>query len=744
MESEEKTGLFKDISFKDWTSDAFGGLAAMLVALPQAIAFGVVIFSALGPGKAAEGALAGLMGAAVIGIVAPLFGGAPRLISGPCAPAAAVMAALAAELAAGPAANDPSRLVLLLSVAALISGALQILYGTLGGGRIIKYIPYPVVTGYLSGVAVLIFLGQMPKVFGLKAGASLLTGLASPSVWRWPALLVGASSMAATAAASKLTKKVPGPIIGLAGGMLAYLAASFFEPGLRTLSGNSFVVGPIGGGASGLGAHFSAWAAAARLGMADLHAILVPALTLSVLLSMDTLKTCVAVDAVTRSRHDSNRELLGQGLANIGSALLGGIPGAGTSGATLVNVQSGGKTRLSGVFEGVFALLVFLLLSGLIAWVPLAALAGILIVVAWRMFDRNSFGLLRKRSTLFDFVVTASVVATAIATDLMTAAGVGLGLSILLFIREQIQSSVIRRKSYGNHVFSKQRRLPEEMEVLEREGGRTVICELQGTLFFGTTDQLLSELSPDIKGKKVLILDMRRVQSLDFTAVHMLRQMEEDLRSRGGRILLCDLPVNLPSGQDLQAYFDAAGLVTPAQGAMIFDELDGALAWAEDRILEEAGLGRGREDVPIQVDHIHLFRELEPELREALVSSLQERSCRANEVVFRHGETGDEMFIVRRGKVRIVMPSQAGHSHHLATFGRGDFFGDMAFVERSARSADAFAVEDTDLYVLSRTRFNEAVYRQPILGIRLFARIALTLSSRLRQTDKELWALQDS
>ena len=360
------------------------------------------------------------------------------------------------------------------------------------------------------------------------------------------------------------------------------------------------------------------------------------------------------------------------------------------------------------------------------------------------MFDRSSFGLLRKRSTLFDFLVTASVVATAVATDLMTAAGVGLALSILLFIRDQIQSSVIRRKTYGDHAFSKQRRLPEEMDVLEREGSRTVICELQGTLFFGTTDQLITELDPDIKGKKYLILDLRRVQSLDFTAVHMLRQMEEELHSKGGRLLLCDLPTNLPSGQDLEAYYNAAGLVAPSRGALVFDELDGALAWAEDGILKEAGLSRGSEDSPIQIEAIDLFRELEPELREALLACLQERSFHPNEVVFRHGETGDELFIVRRGKVRVVTPSEAGRSHHLATFARGDFFGDMAFVDRSARSADAFAVEDTDLYVLSRARFNEAVYRQPILGIRLFARIARTLASRLRQTDKELWALQDS
>ena len=319
----------KDLTLKDWPADSFGGLAAMLVALPQAIAFGVVIYSALGPGHSAAGAMAGLIGAAAIGVLAPLFGGAPRLISAPCAPAAAVMAALAAVLAARAAGGDPARLTLLLVLAGLISGALQIVYGAAGGGRLIKYIPYPVVTGYLSGVAVIIFLGQFPKLLGLTPGIDLRTGLLFPGAWQLPAILIGLAAMAVMALAPRITKKVPGPILGLLGGTLVYWALSLVWPDLRSLEGNRFVVGPLGGGEGGGGLGLERWLALPKLGLGDLQAILVPSLTLSILLSMDTLKTCVVLDALTHSRHDSNRELIGQGLGNTASALLGGVPDVG-------------------------------------------------------------------------------------------------------------------------------------------------------------------------------------------------------------------------------------------------------------------------------------------------------------------------------------------------------------------------------------------------------------------------------
>ena len=206
---------------ESWSGDLWGGLAAMLVALPSAVAYGVAIYALLGAEYIGHGVRAGLLGAIAIGLVAPLLGGAPRLISAPCAPAAAVLAALTTELLAGQSGAGgpvaPGRIVVLLTLVGLLSGCLQFLYGLLGGGRLIKYIPFPVVSGYLSGVGVIIFLSQAPKFLGLPKDVSLGAGLLSLGVWQWPALIVGAVTIAGVLLAPKITKAVPATILGLLG-----------------------------------------------------------------------------------------------------------------------------------------------------------------------------------------------------------------------------------------------------------------------------------------------------------------------------------------------------------------------------------------------------------------------------------------------------------------------------------------------------------------------------------------------
>ena len=203
---------------------------------------------------------------------------------------------------------------------------------------------------------------------------------------------------------------MPAAILGLLAGIAAYFALALFDRDLLQLDGNPLVIGPIEASGSIVEAVEARAASLAAVQLADVALILVSALTLSVLLSIDTLKTGVVLDALTRRRHDSNRELIGQGAANAAAFFVGGMPGAGTMGATLVNFTSGGRTPWSGVAEGVLVVLAFVLLGRLIAWVPIGALAGLLLVVAWRMFDRGMFRLALKRSTRIDFVVIATVV----------------------------------------------------------------------------------------------------------------------------------------------------------------------------------------------------------------------------------------------------------------------------------------------------------------------------------------------
>ncbi|MBF2052792.1 MAG: SulP family inorganic anion transporter [Candidatus Sericytochromatia bacterium] len=308
---------------KPQAGDFWGGLAAMLLVLPAALAFGVTVFAPLGPDYAAQGAFAGMLGAAVLGLLAALLGGTQGLISAPCAPAAAVLAALTLErMQLG---HEPLVILLQLTLIGMLAGLFQVLFGLLRWGRLIKYMPYPVVSGYLSGVGLLIIFSQLPKFLGLKAG-DLKSVLFQPLIWHWQSLLVGSITVMTMLWASRLIRMIPPVILALISGLVSYQILAALDPALRRLQGNPLIVGlpPLTEG-NGLQSLWLRWQAFQMPGPEFLQTVLVPALTLAVLLSIDTLKTCLILDALTRRRHDSNRELLGQGLGNFLTALLARI-----------------------------------------------------------------------------------------------------------------------------------------------------------------------------------------------------------------------------------------------------------------------------------------------------------------------------------------------------------------------------------------------------------------------------------
>ncbi|MSP48731.1 MAG: cyclic nucleotide-binding domain-containing protein [Alphaproteobacteria bacterium] len=721
--------------------DCWGGLASMLVALPSAIAFGVLVYGALGPEYAGAGALAGILGAAALGIVAPLIGGNGGIITAPCAPAAAVLSAMAVELAAH---GDMSveRLLSLLALTALLAALFQLILGLLRAGRLIKFIPYQVVTGYLSGVALIIAVGQLPKLLGLPKDMSLAHGLLAPQSWNWTGIGVGLATIVAMAGASRITLKVPGAILGLAVGIATYFAASLLNPELLQLSPNLLVIGPIEVPGSLVDVVNERATSVLRVRPDDVAMVLVSALTLSVLLSVDTLKTGVVLDAMTRRRHDSNRELLAQGTANFAAFLVGGMPGAGTMGATLVNFASGGRSYRSGVIEGVLVIATFVLLGPLIAWVPIGALAGILLVVAFRMFDRRVFRLLLHRATRVDFIVIATVVAVA-QIGLIAAAAVGICLAVLLFILDQVRGTVLLAKRDLRTAHSKRRRLEDERDVLKVGGAQAAVVQLQGNLFFGTTDQLVSQLEPDLTHLRYLLLDLRRVRSMDYTAAHLFEQMRQRLQERGGELLFSGMPSSLPTRPDFARYMADFGIANASRGIRVFDTRDSAIEWMEDRVLEAAGVMPQEDTRALDLGEIELLSELDDASLVELRKVARELSVPAGGRICSWGEDGNEMFLLRRGRVRVLLPLEGGKRHHLATFCQGDFFGEMAFLDRERRSADVEAATPSELYVVSRDNFDAMVKANPALGGRLFEQLALTISRRLRAADTELRFLEE-
>ena len=723
------------------TGDLWGGFAAMLVAFPSAIAFGVTIFSVIGPDYIGLGALAGILGTMSLGLVAATLGGTDRLITAPCAPAAAVLSAFAIEMVRN--GVDGPSIVMMLTVLGLLTGVIQVILGSAGIGKLIRYIPYPVVSGYLSGVGLIIIGSQIPKLLGVTGDIAWWQALVEPRQWRWDGLIVGLVTASVMVLAPRFTRVVPASILGLIAGVATYFGFSLYERSLLEMAGNPLIIGPLAGDTAGITeAVVGRWRDLGQLTLGEIGGLLGPALTLAVLLSIDTLKTCVVLDTITRSRHDPNRELKAQGLGNIASACIGGMPGAGQMGATLVNYNSGGQTRVSGIVEGLFALLAFIALGPFIAWIPVASLAGILIVVGVRMIDLHSLRLLISPWTRFDFLVIAVVVATAVGFSLIAASGIGIALAMILFIREQLTSTIIRHKGYGNSTFSKQKRSRAEMRILEQSGRETVIVELQGSLFFGTRDQLYNALEADLGKCTYIILNMRQVQSVDVSAAHLLTQFRDTVIERDAYLLLTNLPEHLPNGRSIPTFFEQMEITTFTSHVEVFPDLDDALEWVEDRLLGKADMDPADETL-LELAEMELFKERKEETITDLAACLEQRSYQAGEQIFKAGDAGEELFLIRRGTVRIEVSAEHGKlGHHLMSYGRGDFFGGMSFLDQQPRLTDALAATDTDLFVLSRRQFNTLTEGHKRLAVNLLEAIAGVLAARLRYSQMEITALR--
>jgi SulP family sulfate permease len=716
--------------------DFWGGLASMLVALPAAVAFGVTVYSAISPQYAMFGAFAGMLGAAAIGLIAPIFGGTDRLISAPCAPAAAVLSAFAIELVKQ--GGAPSTIVSLLSVLGILTGLIQILIGFLGLGRLIRYIPYTVVSGYLSGVGLIIIGSQLPAFLGTSPSTPWWHAALAPANWDTRSIAIGAATAGIALLAPKLTKAIPATILGIVAGLLMYWGLASTDASMLTLSSNKLVLGAMGASGTGyIDTITGRWYDIGELKLAQITALLGSALTLAVLLSIDTLKTCVVMDQMTRTRHEPKRELLAQGLANITSAAIGGMPGSGTMGPTMVNLSSGAQTRVSGMVEGVLVVLAALALNTFIAWIPGATLAGILIVVGLRMIDTEPLHFLESRATVIDFAVVVVVIACALTVGLIAASAAGVALSILLFVREQVGGSVVRHKTFVSQRSSTWYRPEAETRLIAQKGDSAIIFELQGSLFFGTTYELYSALEPEIKTRDYIILDLRRVQSVDITAAHMLNQVRDMLRERGVPLLLSHVREQLPNGRNLVEFFQQTGLIDSSDAVLVFQTIEAAIEWVEDKLVGDLAVPT-LEEAPLHLQEMNLFQGRKDETIADLEARMQLRSFKAGESIYTIGDQEQELFLIQRGAVRIMAPiSGSRQLHHIATFGRGDFFGGLAFLDERSRSDSAIAHTDIDVFVLPLDQFNLLAEEHKKLALLLITAISRTLAHRLRHADGE-------
>ena len=731
-------------TWKHYSGDVWGGFAAMLVALPASVAYGVTVYGAVAPHYAAFGALAGVLGAMALGLIAPTLGGTDRLISAPCAPAAAVLSAFAIEMVRQ--GGAPGSIVLMLTVLGILTGGIQVLIGLTGIGRLIRYIPYPVVSGYLSGVGLIIISSQIPKLAGVDFEMNWLQVLLSPQTWDVRDIVIGVFTALAMALGGRFTKVVPATILGICAGILTYGGIAMVDDSLRQLDGNTLVIGELGTTGPGyLELITNRWFEIGELKLAQIGGLVGSALTLAALLSIDTLKTCVVLDQLTRTRHDSNRELVAQGLGNVAASTIGGMPGAGTMGASMINYSSGARSRISGVVEGALTVLTALLLGSFVAWIPVATLSGVLIVVGFRMIDTAPLRFLESRSTALDFIVVLAVVGVSLTIGLIAASAVGVILAIILFLREQVGGTVIRRKSIVSERSSAWYRPEREMRMLEEKGRAAFIFELQGSLFFGTAQQLYRTIEPDLRQAEYLILDLRRVQSVDITAAHTLNIVCDVLAERNVPLILSNVAECLPNGRNVREFLELSGLDAARANLHYIPTLEAAIEWVESHLLGDADSAESHDQPPLELHQIELFKGSKPDTLSDLEACLEKRSWKAGETIYQSGEIGSELMLIRKGQVKLVgAVGRGGTMKHIATLGRGDFLGGQAFLETRIRSSDAIAIRDCDMYILSVENYNLLAEEHKRIALVLMTKLARLLSIRLRHTNEELALLQDA
>jgi len=491
--------------------DLFGGLAAGVVALPLALAFGVA--SGLGPA-------AGLYGAIALGIIAALLGGTPVQISGPTGPMTLVVTSLVAAHTLPSGAVDLRSLVGVL----VLTGLVQVGLGMARLGAYIRYVPYPVISGFMTGIGVIIILQQLFPLLGVVPPASDPLSIVRQLYLiggnvRWPAVVLSVATVAMVYVFPRLTKMVPASVVALVTLTAVSFALKFDVP----------VIGEIPSGFPKV-----------LLPSFDLRAVpamVVPAFELALLGAIDSLLTSLVADNVTRSQHDSNRELVGQGVGNMVAGLLGGLPGAGATMRTVVNVNAGGKTRLSGVVHGLFLVAVLLGLSGLVQYVPRAVLAGLLVTVGIAIIDTRGFAHLRQAPRADAFMMLLVLVLTVFA-DLIVAVIVGLIIASFVLVKKV--SDAAAQQTVLTPVADEP--WADELSIPEPIRSKVLIKHVEGPLFFGFANQFRN-ISRQAELAKLVVLRMDRISYMDQTGAYALEDAVGRLSEAGVRVLLVGLPI---------------------------------------------------------------------------------------------------------------------------------------------------------------------------------------------------------
>ena len=511
-----QTKLFsclKTYNKKTFMSDLMAGIIVGIVALPLAIAFGIA--SGVTPEK-------GIITAIVAGLVISLFGGSKVQIGGPTGAFIIIIYGIIQKYGFEG-----------LTIATLMAGFFLVLFGLLRLGTIIKYIPYPIVVGFTSGIAVTIFTTQIKDLFGLTLPSNPSDFIEKWGVYLqnfntidpWCAL-IGVASVVVIAVTPRFSKKIPGSLIAI---ILMTIVALLLKNFAGVLSietiGNRFSI------SNELPA-----AQVPDMNWETIKSLVSPAITIAILGAIESLLSATVADGVIGDHHDSNTELVAQGLANIASPLFGGIPATGAIARTMTNINNGGKTPVAGIIHAVVLLLIFLFLMPLAKYIPMACLAGVLVVVSYGMCGWRSFLELMKNPKS-DVTVLLITFFLTIIFDLTIAIEVGLIIACLLFMKRMSETTDVKaiteeidlnqdaEFSTGNlnHLI-----IPQGVEVYE----------INGPYFFGAGNKFEEIMASFGDRPKVRIIRMRKVPFVDSTGIHNLTNLCEMSKKEGIQIVL--------------------------------------------------------------------------------------------------------------------------------------------------------------------------------------------------------------
>lgn len=498
--------LANRVTFNHLRGDLFGGITAAIVALPMALAFGV---------SSGAGAIAGLYGAAILGFFAALFGGTPTLISGPTGPMTVVMTAIVTTMTA----KNPENGLAMAFTVVMLAGIFQILFGILKLGKYITLMPYTVISGFMSGIGVIMIILQVGPFFGQANPKGGIIPVVT-SIPSFIANLDPAETALATLTLAllfltpkKVRRLVPPQLLAL---VIGTLIAAF------VLQGSDLrLIGTIPTGLPKPQLPVFTFE--------QMTTMLVDGVMLGMLGCIDSLLTSVIADSITRTQHDSDKELVGQGIGNLLSGIFGGLPGAGATMGTVVNIQAGGKTVFSGMFHAVVLLVLVLGASGLTQFIPQAVLAGILVKVGIDIVDWNFL----KRAHKLSWKAAAimyGVLFLTVFVDLIVAVGVGVFIANILTIQRlsDIQSDEVKAITHADD----ETPLSHEEKLLFQEAhGKILLLHLGGPMSFGAA-KAISQRQAIMEDYKVVILDISDVPILGVTATLALESLIAEAKQK--------------------------------------------------------------------------------------------------------------------------------------------------------------------------------------------------------------------